>query len=105
MNLDGITETMDRPAVPGVPKANYAPDAKAPEETPATRAAVRDAVRALQEATTGLEFKIDESSGKVIVTVLDAATREVLRQIPSPEAIAISRALSRTQSALLQTRA
>ena len=38
-------------------------------------------------------------------TMLDAATREVLRQIQSPEAIAISRALSRIQSALLQTRA
>lgn len=105
MNVDAITESLDRPAVQGAARPAHARTAAEADDAPATRAAVREAVLALQSATTGLQFKLDESSGKLVVMVLDAATKEVLRQIPSPEAIAISRALSRTQSALLQTRA
>jgi flagellar protein FlaG len=102
MNLDAISEAKLAPATPLASKAAQGRAEAYPEE-PATRAAILDAVRVLQTAATGLQFSLDESSGKMIIVVLDAVTKEVLRQIPSPEAMAISRALSRTQSALLQT--
>ena len=34
-----------------------------------------------------LEFKIDEDSGRTVITVLDSDTQEVIRQIPNDEAL------------------
>ncbi len=40
-----------------------------------------------QQLDRSLEFKIDEASGKTIITVKDRSTGEVLKQIPSEEII------------------
>lgn len=40
-----------------------------------------------------LSFRVDEGSGRTVITVVDAATQEVIRQIPSEEVLAVSRAL------------
>ena len=34
-----------------------------------------------------LEFKVDENSGRTVITVLDSDTQEVIRQIPNDEAL------------------
>jgi flagellar protein FlaG len=36
-----------------------------------------------------LSFRVDELSGRTVITVLDAATKEVVRQIPPPELLAV----------------
>lgn len=38
-----------------------------------------------------LRFQVDEASGRTIITVINAATQEVVRQIPSEELLAIAR--------------
>jgi flagellar protein FlaG len=72
------------------------------EELPAARAAAatQDLERALRKlnetaaaAERNLTFRIDKGSGKTVITVVDTATKEVIRQIPSEEALAVSRAL------------
>ena len=40
-----------------------------------------------------LRFQIDASSGRTVITVINAATNEVIRQIPSPELLQIARNL------------
>jgi flagellar protein FlaG len=50
-----------------------------------------------------LSFRVDESSGRTVITVLDATTREIVRQIPSEEVLALARAIE-TSGALLDTR-
>jgi flagellar protein FlaG len=40
-----------------------------------------------------LSFRIDEGSGRTVITVVDAVTKEVIRQIPAEEVLAVSRAL------------
>jgi flagellar protein FlaG len=50
--------------------------------------------RALQESQSSLSFSVDESTGKTIVRVVRSSTGELVRQIPSEEAIASAASLS-----------
>ncbi len=40
-----------------------------------------------------LQFSVNDDTNKVIVTVVDSETKEVIRQIPSEEMLAIAKAL------------
>ena len=40
-----------------------------------------------------LEFKVDENSGRTVITVLDSDTQEVIRQIPNDEALQFAQKL------------
>jgi flagellar protein FlaG len=77
-----------------------------PPEPPVSRADVERAVARLSEIMSetqrSLRFQIDEVSGRTVITVLDATTKEVVRQIPSPELLAVMRHLERV-GALLDT--
>lgn len=53
----------------------------------------------------GLEFKVDESSGQAVVTVLDKNTGDVIRQMPSEEALALAEKLSEVTGLLMKTEA
>lgn len=86
-------------ALPAPHKAAAAPPGEA-----ARRAAVEQAVESLRQHTGGaLEFVVDGQ--RTIVKVVDKETNTVLRQMPSPEAIAISRALERMQGILIRLKA
>lgn len=83
------------------------------EDLPAARAAaaaqdLERTMRKLNEtmaaAQRNLTFRVDEGSGRTVITVVDASTHEVIRQIPSEEVLAVSRALE-AASGLLDTRA
>jgi flagellar protein FlaG len=53
-----------------------------------------------------LLFTIDKDTGKTIVRLVDSATKEILRQIPSEELVAIARALGKGgQSGLIERKA
>ncbi|WP_222863929.1 flagellar protein FlaG [Pigmentiphaga aceris] len=52
-----------------------------------------------------LTFSLDDDSGKVVVKVVDMTTKEVIRQFPSEEAIAISKSLDKLQGLLLSDKA
>jgi flagellar protein FlaG len=65
-----------------------------PAERPAN-ADVERAVRRLEQfardAQRDLQFQIDDATGITVITVRDAATKEVVRQIPAEEVLAVSR--------------
>jgi flagellar protein FlaG len=44
-------------------------------------------------ASNNLEFSIDDSTGQTVVKVVDSSTKELIRQIPSEEMLAIAKAL------------
>jgi flagellar protein FlaG len=69
------------------------------------RRAIEEAGRRLAQKASELTFEFDDASGRVVVKLVDARTREVLRQIPSEEALAIARALESDTAvgALLRT--
>lgn len=70
---------------------------------------VEDAVRQIEQFTQtvaqNLKFSIDEETGKTVVKIMDSQTNEVIRQIPSEEAINIARTLGRIEGMLFNERA
>ena len=50
----------------------------------------------------GLEFSMDEASGRTVITVVDTNTQEVIRQIPSEEVLRMSQELDKMQGLLLR---
>lgn len=53
----------------------------------------------------GLEFTIDEESHHTVVKVVDQQTKQLIRQIPSVEALEIAKMLDRMQGALIRQKA
>jgi flagellar protein FlaG len=74
-------------------------------EQPATVAQLENAVdsinKALKQSNKNLEFLIDSDTKRSIVKLVDSETGDVIRQFPSEEALAISRAIDRIQQGLL----
>lgn len=62
----------------------------APKEVAETVANLNDY---MQDIRRSLQFSMDEESGRTIITVIDAETKEVIRQIPSDEVLALVRRL------------
>jgi flagellar protein FlaG len=67
--------------------------------------AVKSINKTLQEQSQGVEFAVDGDTDRMIVKVIDHETKEVLRQIPSEEVLAIAKALDKAQGLLLQQKA
>lgn len=64
--------------------------------------AVQDINSMMKSMSNKIEFSIDEDSKEQVVKVVDAETGDVIRQIPSEEALEISKALDRVQGLLLR---
>lgn len=67
-------------------------------------ASVQPAREISQQATSTLEFSIDAESDKVVVKIIDSTTRELVRQIPMAEMLALAKALGRLKGLLLNTK-
>jgi flagellar protein FlaG len=94
------------PPVAEVPKeAVQAVDAKAQVEQ------VGEAVKKINETigsmnkNVGLEFSTDEDTKLRMVRVVDVASKEVLRQIPTEEVINIAKAIDKLQGLLVRDKA
>jgi flagellar protein FlaG len=64
--------------------------------------AVESINTALQARSPELEFSVDSDSERMVVKVIDRDTKEVIRQMPSEEALEIAKALDRMQSLLIR---
>ncbi|MES2161001.1 MAG: flagellar protein FlaG [Pseudomonadota bacterium] len=67
--------------------------------------AVSQLNKSAQAKSQGLEFSVDSDTKRTVVKVIDQTTKEVLRQIPSPEALEIAKSLesnSGTSGLLIQ---
>lgn len=71
-----------------------------------TREQVNQAVEAInktiQSASQNLEFSVDGDTSGVVVKVVDQQTRQVLRQIPTEEALEIAKSLDKLQGLLIK---
>ncbi len=67
--------------------------------------AVATANNALKQADSDREFAVDTSTGKTIVRIVDSSTRQVIRQFPSEETLAITRTIDHFQGLLLKEKA
>jgi flagellar protein FlaG len=94
------------PAERGDTRAKAAGGAAAATSAPAERgqlsAAVEHINKMLQTVSPTLKFSIDDDSHRTIVKIVDQQTQEVIRQIPTAEALDISKALSKAQGLLIR---
>lgn len=67
--------------------------------------AVRELSDYVAQSGAELNFRIDEDSGRVVVSIVDARDGTVLRQMPSEEALRIARALSKYEPCLIEAQA
>ena len=67
--------------------------------------AVEDINKSMQSLSQGLEFSIDADSKQTIVKVIDPQTKEVLRQMPSQEALEIAKTLDQVLGKLIREKA
>ncbi len=59
----------------------------------------------LKSSSAGIEFQVDKQSERVIVRVVDTETKQLIRQVPTEEMVAISHALDRMTGLLLAQKA
>lgn len=89
------------------PVATAAIDSKAggkeePSELKDVKQAVSEINKAMQFMSRQLEFSVDTDSERTIVKVIDQQTREVIRQMPTKEALEIGKALEKAQGLLIK---
>ncbi len=64
--------------------------------------AVDDLNQRFKDSRTDLRFSIDEDSGRTVVSVVDAQDGTVLRQMPTEEALRVSKALDEALGTLIR---
>lgn len=67
--------------------------------------AVKNINQTMQALSQDLEFSIDKESDRMIVKVVDQKTQEVIRQMPTQEALDIAKALDKVQGLLIRQKA
>lgn len=86
-------------------KAADTPGAVEPARAQPSREEVGDAIKKINEgmaaSSQSLEFAIDEDSKEIVVKIIDQGTREVVRQIPSVEALEIAKSLDKMRGLLI----
>lgn len=75
----------------------------------AAKETIEEAVKKVNEfvkpINNSLSFNLDEESGQTVIKVVDLTTKEVIRQIPSEEMLAIAKALDTMKGLLVQQKA
>ena len=87
--------------VPGAENSEKAQNASRDEVQGAAQR-ISDFVAPLNDS---IQFSVDDKSGEMVIKVIDRETDEVLRQIPSEEALNIANALDKLQGLLIKSQA
>lgn len=95
-----------RLVAPAQARADAAAVVAAPVPTaPQLEHAIAEANRSMRAIPTNLEFEQDQESGKVVVRVIDSETRKIIRQMPTEDMLAMSKALDRLQGLMVHLKA
>lgn len=93
------------PAVAGIPGAAATAATQAAQPAAEVAGAVSEIRDFVQMVRRELQFEVDEATGRTIVTVRDAETEEVIRQIPPEEVLQIAARLEEVSGVLFRERA
>lgn len=108
-NPDGVASAAPFPQT-AAPSPVAGPTSPAQAEVkPARREdlerALDDVRKAVEPVARNLLFSIDEQSGRTVIKVVDSATKETIRQIPSEEILSIAKALDKLKGLLIKNEA
>ena len=90
---------------------NLTPNAKPQEQAQRVpsagelQKALEEVEKAVAPMAQSLAFSLDKDSGKTVVKVMDTETNEVIRQIPTEEVLAISKAVDKLKGLLIKQQA
>jgi flagellar protein FlaG len=82
-----------------------APQASAQADPHAVKQAVATIEAFAQSISRDLSFSLDDSTGRVVVRVTDSTSGEVIRQMPSEEALRLAESLEEARSLLFKAEA
>jgi flagellar protein FlaG len=91
-------------AVPDSPDSKKEARVSEAQQSEKLKAAVQEIESFVQSVKRNLEFSIDEASGEIVVKVIASDTGEVVRQLPSAEAIKIAESLHNAHSLLFDAK-
>ena len=91
-----VSQAAEKPAEP-VRQSPAAP----PVEVHKIESVTRQIDSFLRSMNKSLQFRLDESSGRMIVSICDSETGEVIRQVPGEEALRIAQNLESRLSGML----
>lgn len=100
-------QATDKPALQAVQASSEAPKAGSRvdvSETEQVKSAVKEIEKFLASSRRNLEFSTDEESGRIVVKVIASETGELVRQLPSEEALRIAHSLSDMSSLLFDAK-
>lgn len=86
---------------PELPQTAAKPVAEQQLSSEQLKSAVDNINKSLKQANKNLEFSVDESTKKQMFKLKDSETGDVIRQYPTEEMLAISRAIDQVQQGLL----
>jgi len=76
-----------------------------PVEIPKMESVTRQIDSFLRSMNRSLQFRVDNASGRMVVSVTDAETGEVIRQVPGEEALRMAERIEAQIGALLDEKA
>jgi flagellar protein FlaG len=107
-NIEHITQSaasVNGPAELAPVKTPTASVKKQREQNQKVREIAQELNKAMEASNTKLTFVVDQESKKAIVKVVDSETNQVIRQIPSEEAVLVAKKISRLMGILYDTSA
>ena len=98
----GSSSTAAKPAAASAPDSKASGKEDAQSELKEVKQVVSEINKVMQFMSRQLEFSVDTDSERTIVKVIDQQTREVIRQMPTKEALEIGKALEKAQGLLIK---
>jgi flagellar protein FlaG len=95
------TDAQQARAASAATQAPPAPPVAAPTQQE-LRDAIAQANTSLQKVASSLQFEIDPDTKQTVIQLVDTSDHKVLRQVPSPEVIAIAKAIDKMQGLLIK---
>lgn len=92
-------------AVSQAPAATSTATARPPTPAQEVQTAVAILNQLIEPVTSSVSFKMDDSTGKTVIRVMDTDTNTLIRQFPTEEALALTRVLDAYQGRILNTQA
>ena len=86
------------------PAPRQAPAAP-PVEIRKIESVTRQIVSFLRSINKSLQFRVDQATGEMVVTIRDDETGEIIREVPGEDALRIAQRIEDTLSALLDEKA
>lgn len=97
-------QVVSAPAASSQPDTSTSKDSDPEKKSQELEAAVKQMEQFFQSVHRNLEFSIDDQSGKVVVKVIATETGEVVRQLPSAEALKLADSLKNANSLLFDAK-